>query len=174
MDFSKKNRLGLEDLHHILRSVIFPDNVPAKQRFNLTKDDYEFVHQYMSEFPPESVFPSYDSAEYPDAYVKFLLYGARKEPLPKHIRIFNKVGDAYGQLIDAAYIADFGRNIEFFLSATIYCNSDGVINDDNYDYDTIGLPFMKNLGQVIYNYELQRKRAFTPNLSSLKITYNKD
>jgi len=174
MDFSKKNRLGLEDLHHILRSVIFPDNVPAKQRFNLTKDDYEFVHQYMSEFPPESVFPSYDSAEYPDAYVKFLLYGARKESLPKHIRIFNKVGDAYGQLIDAAYIADFGRNIEFFLSATIYCNSDGVINDDNYDYDTIVLPFMKNLGQVIYNYELQRKRAFTPNLSSLKITYNKD
>ena len=174
MNFSKKNRLSLEDLHHILRSVIFPDDVPAQQRFNLTKDDYDFVHQYMSKFPSESVFPSYDSAEYPDAYVKFLLYGARKEPLPKNIRIFNKVGDAYGQLIDVAYIADFDKNIEFFLSATIYCDTDGIINDDTYDYDTIGFPFMKNLGQVIYNYELQRKRAFTPDLSSLKLTYNKD
>jgi beta-lactamase class A len=30
MNFSRKNRVSLEDLHHILRSVIFHDNVPAK------------------------------------------------------------------------------------------------------------------------------------------------
>ena len=110
-------------------------------------------------FPSETIHPSYDSL--PDAYVKFLLYGSQKEPLPKNIRIFNKVGDAYGQLVDVAYITDFDKNIEFFLSATIYCNSNGIINDDTYDYDTIGLPFMKNLGQVIYDYELKRKRTIS-------------
>ena len=173
MDFSKKNRISLEDLHQILRSVIFPDNVPEKQRFNLTKSDYAFVHQYMSQFPPETIYPSYDSINYPDAYVKFLMYGSQKEPLPKNIRIFNKVGDAYGEMIDVAYITDFDRNIEFFLSAAINCNTDGVLNDDKYAYDTIGFPFMKNLGQVIYNYELKRKRAYQPDLSSFKITYDK-
>lgn len=171
MNFSKKNRISLEDLHQILRSVIFPGQVPEKQRFNLTKNDYDFVHQYMSQFPSETIHPSYDSI--PDAYVKFLLYGAQKEPLPKNIRIFNKPGDAYGQMIDVAYITDFDKNIEFFLSAAINCNTDGVLNDDKYDYDTIGLPFMKNLGQVIYNYELKRKKAFQPDLSSFKITYDK-
>ena len=173
MDFSKKNRISLEDLHQILRSVIFPDNVPEKQRFNLTKSDYAFVHQYMSQFPTETIYPSYDSINYPDAYVKFLMYGSQKEPLPKNIRIFNKVGDAYGEMIDVAYITDFDRNIEFFLSAAINCNTDGVLNDDKYAYDTIGFPFMKNLGQVIYNYELKRKRAYQPDLSSFKITYDK-
>lgn len=171
MNFSKKNRISLEDLHHILRSVIFPGQVAEKQRFNLTKDDYDFVRHYMSQFPSETIHPSYDSI--PDAYVKFLLYGAQKEPLPKNIRIFNKTGDAYGEMIDVAYITDLDKNIEFFLSAAINCNTDGVLNDDKYDYDTIGLPFMKNLGQVIYNYELKRKKTFQPDLSSFKITYDK-
>ena len=29
----------------------------------------------------------------------------------------------------------------FFLAATIYTNSDGVLNDDAYDYDEVALPF---------------------------------
>ncbi|MEO8569258.1 MAG: serine hydrolase, partial [Ginsengibacter sp.] len=119
MDFSKKNRIALEDLHYILRSVIFPESVPENKRFNLSDSDYAFVLHYMSQFPAETIYPSYDSLNYPDAYGKFLLYGSQKEPLPKHIRIFNKEGDAYGELIDIAYIIDFDRNIEFFLSAAI-------------------------------------------------------
>ena len=173
MDFSKKNRLSLPDLHSIIRSVIFPESVDPEKRFDLTQDDYAFVHKYMSGFPSESVYPAYDTAEYNDAFVKFLLYGSQKEPLPKNIRIFNKVGDAYGQLIDAAYIIDLDKNIEFFLSATIYCNSNGILNDDTYDYETIGLPFMKNLGQVIYDYESKRKKKNEPDLSSFKIEYDK-
>ncbi|MDQ6904386.1 MAG: class A beta-lactamase-related serine hydrolase [Bacteroidota bacterium] len=173
MDFSKKNRISLQDLHYILRSAIFPADVAEDRKFNLIDSDYVFLHQYMSEFPSESIYPSYDSTNFPDAYGKFLLYGSTKNPLPKNIRIFNKVGDAYGQLTDVAYITDFDKNIEFFLSATIYCNADGIINDDKYDYDTIGLPFMKNVGQALYNFEVARKRTYPPDLSSFKLTYDK-
>ena len=173
MNFSKKNRVSLEDLHQILRSVIFPNNVPGKQRFDITESDYAFLHHYMSQFPGETIYPSYDSINYPDAYAKFLLYGSQKEPLPKNIRIFNKVGDAYGQLIDIAYIADFEKNIEFFLSAAINCDVDGIVNDDKYAYDSIGFPFMKNLGQVLLDFEAKRKRPYQPDLSSFKINYDK-
>lgn len=127
----------------------------------------------MSQFPGESIFPGYDSTNYPDAYGKFLLYGSRKEPLPKNIRIFNKEGDAYGELLDIAYIVDLDKNIEFFLSAAINCNTNGIINDDNYAYDTLGFPFMKNLGEVIYNYESKRKKQYQPDLSSFRINYDK-
>lgn len=173
MNFSKKNRICLEDLHQILRSVIFPGNVPLKQRFNLTENDYDFLHKYMSEVPSESTYPPYDSADYQDAYGKFLLYGSTKDPLPKNIRIFNKIGDAYGQMLDIAYIVDFDKNIEFFLSAAINCNTDGIVNDDKYAYDSIGFPFMKNLGQVMYNYEAKRKKKYEPDLSAFKLTYDK-
>ena len=173
MNFSKKNRISLEDLHNILRSVIFPNTVVEKQRFNLMPDDYKFIWKYMSQFPPETLYPPYDSAAYYDAYGKNLLYGSQKGSLPKNIRIFNKEGDAYGHLLDIAYIVDFDKKIEFFLSAEIYCNKDGVMNDDKYDYETIGYPFMKNLGKVIYDYEAGRNKAYLPDLSSFKMVYDK-
>ncbi len=172
MDFSKKNKITLEELNQVLTSVIFPEAVPATQRFNLTEDDRRFLLQYMSQLPSESVYPFYDSSYY-DAYVKFLLYGSEEGALRKNVRIFNKVGDAYGQLTDVAYIVDFEKNIEFMLSATIYCNEDGILNDDKYDYEKIGFPFMKNLGRAVYQHEVGRKRNFKPDLSSLIFTYNK-
>ena len=125
----------------------------------------------MSMTETESKYPYYDTINYWSNYVKFLLYGAEKNKPDPDIRIFNKVGDAYGFLTDVAYIADFKNNIEFMLSATIYCNSDGIFNDDKYDYDTIGYPFMKNLGRIFYNYELKRKRKHIPDLSPMKFDY---
>jgi hypothetical protein len=59
------------------------------------------------------------------------------------------------------------------LSATIYCNSDGILNDDLYDYESVGLPFMKHLGQVIYDHELKRERKIIPDLSHLVFAYDK-
>lgn len=175
MDFSAKNRISLEDLHNIIISVIFPDKVPASQRFNITEDDRRFVLQYLSEWPTESRFPPYsaDTATYPPAYSKFLLMGGGKGPAPQNIRLFSKSGDAYGHMLDIAYIVDFKNKTEFFLSAVIYCNSDGILNDDRYDYDSIGYPFMKNLGQVIYDYELKREKKIQPDLSSFMFNYDK-
>jgi beta-lactamase class A len=172
MDFSRKNRISLEDLHQILRSVIFPQSVPPAQRFNLRDEDYPFLYQYLSEYPGEAAYPSYDTTTYWDAFGKFLYWGAGKGSLPRRqIRIFNKEGDAYGFLTDISYFMDPDKGVEFMLSATIYCNSDGVLNDDQYDYDTVGLPFMKNLGHVIYSYELQRPKTRIPDLSGWRMTY---
>ncbi len=175
MNFSTKNRISLPDLHNILLSIVFPEKVASSQRFNITLDDRNFMLKYMSQLPTESTFPPYsaDSITYWPAYCKFLLYGSEAGDFPKNIRIFNKVGDAYGQLTDVAYIVDFDKKIEFFLSATIYCNSDGILNDDKYDYDTIGYPFMKQLGEVIYQYEAERKRNIEPDLSNLIFKYDK-
>jgi len=172
MNFSTKNNIALADLHQVLLSLVFPNAVSASQRFNLTDVDRRFVLQYMSQLPSESVYPTYDSSYY-DAYVKFILFGSEKGSLPKNIRIFNKVGNAYGQLTDVAYIVDFEKKLEFMVSATIYCNSDETLNDDKYDYDNIGYPFMKNLGKILYDYEVKRKRNFLPDLSSLIFTYDK-
>lgn len=76
-------------------------------------------------------------------------------------------------MIDVAYVVDLDKKIEFFLSAAINCNTDGIVNDDKYDYETIGYPFMKNLGKVIYDLEAGRRRLHLPDLSIFKIPYDK-
>ena len=167
LNFSDKNRIYLSDLTHILKSVLFFDQTPPSQRFNLTTEDRKFLLHYMHTLPTESQYPTYDSVNFWPNYCKFLYTGSEIGPFPNNLKIFNKVGDAYGFLLDIAYIMDPEKKVEFMLSAVIYCNSDGIINDSKYDYDSVGYPFYKNLGQLIYNYELQRKKAFLPNFAPL-------
>ncbi len=172
-DFTGKNFFALEDQQMILRAVMFPEAVEERQRFNLAADDYPFLYQYMSQLPRETPFPHYDPATYYDSYCKFLLAGDQRTTFPKSVRIFNKVGDAYGYLLDNAYIADFDKGIEFMLSAVIYVNSDGILNDNKYDYSTVGIPFLANLGRVVYDYERRRKRPRKPDLSRFRVVYDK-
>ncbi|TAF52926.1 MAG: hypothetical protein EAZ62_05365 [Sphingobacteriia bacterium] len=156
--FATKNRVYLPDLHHMLQSVMFPEQTPKKKRFNLTPDQLALVKKYMGIFPRESDFPHYDSTEYYDAYCKFLYYGSERGTKDHSMQIYNKVGDAYGFLIDVTYVVDTAHQVEFLLSATIHCNADGIFNDGKYEYESVGYPFMKALGQAVYAHELKRKK----------------
>ena len=171
IDFTKVNNLPLQDMQQILQSILFPLSVSPKQRFNLTKDDYDFLKRYLSQYPSETNYPKYDTTQYFDSYVKFYFQDSLHHDMPSTIRVFNKVGWAYGFLTDVSYVVDFNNNIEFMLTATVYVNSDEILNDDKYDYETIGHPFMYQLGQTIYNYELTRTRKYKPDLSDFKINY---
>ncbi|HEY8930301.1 MAG TPA: serine hydrolase [Mucilaginibacter sp.] len=171
-DFTEKNVYTIADMQMVLKRLLFPETFPAGQRFNLTRDQYNFIYRYMSMFPGESVKPTYHRPDYYPAYCKFLFYGGDSTAvINPEIRIFNKVGDSYGYDIDNAYIIDPKHNVEFILTAVVQSNEDGIYNDDKYEYATVCLPFMKNLGQVIYQYELKRVKKFQPNLSKFRFIY---
>lgn len=174
-DFTLKNAFPLAAQHEFLQRLMLPEAFPKKKQFNLTQEDYAFLYQYMSQYPTETRYPNYlmDSTFYP-TYCKFIFYGANKnEPIHKNLRIFNKVGDAYGFLLDNAYVVDFENQIEFMVSAVILCNEDEIFNDDLYDYDRIGFPFLKQLGREIHAYELKRPKKYPPKLDHLKINYER-
>lgn len=166
-DMRSKNWFALADMEKMLRAVLFPEAVPPQNRFFLTPDDYKFLWHYMGIFPRECDFPKYDSVYY-DGYVKFFLFGDSKTRQSGKIRVFNKAGEAYGTLTDVAYIVDFENDVEFVLAATLLCNPDGVFNDDKYDYDKAGFPFLAGLGRRVYEFELKRNRKVKPDLSKFR------
>lgn len=172
MDFTKHNNIGLESLLDMVKTVMFPKSMPKRKQFNLTDSDYYFLRKYMSQFPGETNYPKYDKEKYFDSYVKFFFNDSTHINMPDNVRVFNKVGWSYGFMTDASYIVDFDNNIEFLLAATIYANEDEVINDGIYEYDTVAHPFLYQLGQTVYNYELRRGRKFIPDLSEFKIVYD--
>jgi hypothetical protein len=149
-DFSNSNYMSIEDLQNILKSILFPEAVPEKMHFNLTKEDYSFLKQYMCMYPRESKLCSPDL---PDNYMKYFMYGDSNGHIPDNIKIYNKIGRSLGYLIDNAYIHDTENNIEFLLTAVIYANENEIFNDEKYEYKEISLPFFTHLGQSIYNYE---------------------
>jgi len=173
-DFTYKNFYPLTTQQAVLRALLFPSSVEPMQRFDISEADRRFVLQYMSQLPHETVYPAYykDTMLY-DTYTKFLLLGNDRDRLPAAIRIFNKSGNAYGYLVDNAYVVDFEHGVEFMLAAVINTNVDGIYNDGVYAYDSLGFPFMKELGQLVYHYELKRKRVHVPDLSQFSLTYDR-
>ena len=156
-DFTMKNFYNLKDMEGTLQRIILPDFFPTNQRFDITADDYEFLKKSMSDLPKTYKFYQNDTTYY-DSYVKFLMFGDNKAPMPENIKIYNKVGNAYGYLIDCAYIEDTSKDIGFFLTAVIHVNKNKIYNDGKYEYNEIGLPFLAKLGKVVYEYELKNKK----------------
>jgi hypothetical protein len=167
-----KNAFSISDQQAMLRKLIFPEAFPKHEQFNLKKEDYKLIYTYMSMLPTESDFPGYDVQEFWPTYAKMLFYGREKNALlDPNIRIFNKYGDSYGFIIDNSYFADFKNNVEFFLTAVIQSNEDGIYNDGKYEYESVCFPFLKNLGRAIYRFELDRKRHNQPDLSKFRFNY---
>jgi len=153
-NFSKKNRISINDLEGILKRIVFPEIFEAEERFGLLEEDYEFLQYWMSRNTLESNDPDYSNdPDLYDSYVKFFIYGDQKGTMTDEVRIFNKVGDAYGTLTETAYIQDRASAIEFLLTATVHVNENQIFNDNIYEYDSIGFPFMAGLGRAILNYE---------------------
>ncbi|MEL6305675.1 MAG: serine hydrolase [Bacteroidota bacterium] len=154
-DFSLKNHYPIETQHNVLKRIMFPEQFEQQERFGLSEDQLDFLHTAMHTLPSAQ---GYDTETYYDSYVKFFLFGDNTEPMPKSIKIYNKVGYAYGTLTDCAYIQDTENNVDFLLTATILVNSDGIFNDDAYEYDEIGIPFLAQLGREIHQLEIERKK----------------
>lgn len=173
-DFSNANRILLQHIHQCMMAIFFPKQMPKNLQFNLTQDDLNLLRKYLGINPEESEDPKYDTGEYWPAYNNYFFYGQNKNAkiLP-YVRIFNKVAMAYGFLSESAYIADFKNKREFFLSATIYVNKDGILLDNKYDYADVGMPFLQNLSLLIYKHELKRKLKYQPEFSELEGLFEK-
>ncbi|MCU0386275.1 MAG: serine hydrolase [Flavihumibacter sp.] len=167
-DFTTHNRMPLRDLQQVLQSFLFPSSVPERQRFRLSDETRKLMLDAISELPSESRFPVFDTTEFFDSYSKFFLYRDGKRKVPDHIRIYNKTGWSYGYLIDVAYVLDKSRNREFMLSGVIYVNSDGILNDNRYEYDSIGYPFFREIGEILLTRPVPPVSAITRGDSARK------
>lgn len=169
-NFEGMNECSLPDIHLILQKLITqsPD-------LKITKDDWNFLMRHAALYPKEGENTHYFGKTYFDSYKKYFIYGDSKKSITnENIRIFNIVGQSYGFMSDCAYIVDFENNIEFMLSAALYANEDEVINDGRYDYNSIALPFLAELGRSILKYEQSKPKPENKVfLSPLKAMFSK-
>lgn len=169
LDFSAKNFMNLPEQHELLKRIIFPKNYAKEEQFILSESDYQFLYREMSILPRQSDYPRFqDYDKHYDGYCKFFLYGDTKDKIPGNLKIFNKVGLAYGFVIDNAYIIDIKNNVEFLLTAVIYSNPNETMNDDDYDYEKTSIPFLASLGRKIYDLELKRYKKVLPDFQLFK------
>jgi hypothetical protein len=107
--------------------------------------------------PRDSDDPPYDEATHYDGYARWFLVGDGKQRYPDGIRALSKSGMAYGYLSEVAYLQDRDSGAECMLAAAIHVNRDGIYNDDQYEYESIGMPFLAALGRAVLDVEREAR-----------------
>lgn len=153
MEFSYHNTFPLADQSRLLSALVFPESVEPARRLRLAPGDREWLLEVMAQYPRECRETADESLkQLPDDHVKPLLSWS-PQPIRASLRCHNKMGQAYGFLSDNAYIKDQEKEIEFFLSAVIHVNANEIYNDDRYEYEVLGRPFLAALGQALHAFE---------------------
>lgn len=160
-DFSTANFLPLEDAHAMLLRLAFPEATRRSQRWALSATTRLSLLRITGLFPRESPLlatGTHAPAAFGDGYAKFFVVGDR-DAAPRGFRSFGKTGEAFGHQGETALLTDADGQCEVLVSANVYANADGVLNDDRYEYDTVSRPFLAALGRAALAAERERPRA---------------
>jgi len=169
-DFTYSNYLPLNNIHSMLQRLLFHNYLPEKNRFNITNADRDFLVKHLGMYPREAGYPRYDPKKFDDSFKKYFIYGNKVKQIDSDsMRVFNMIGYSYGFLVDCAYIINYKTKTEFMLSSVLYTNSRNSFGSGSYEYESVGIPFLKELSLELYKHESQRKKGYSPDLSEFDI-----
>lgn len=153
MDFAGRNGITLVDLQNLLVKVVRPDVDLPGAPLRLTPEHRALLVGALTEYPRESADPRYPAKDYPDDYCKFLLPGVRRvfpatEP-GRRVEITGKIGRAYGFTVENCALRNPATGRTVFVTAVLYTNADGVLNDDRYEYAEVADSVLADLGELV-------------------------
>lgn len=139
LSFATKNYVSLHELQKVNISLLFTDR-PEAARLGLSDAQRKHLIAAMT------------------SQLKNMKHAAEHGPFTpgvvevlkaNRVRYVSKSGRAYGFHLENAYIEDTVTKRGFFVTATVYANPDGVMNDDDYAYEEISKPLLASLGAIL-------------------------
>lgn len=158
MSFFYKNRIGLYDLQTLLARIVRPDLEFEGAAFDISEAQRALVIEALKTYPGDSQNPRYDRTKFPDDYAKFFLPGLTRVIPKAELELSGKVGLGYGFALDTSYVLDKRSGRGFFLVAAIYADSDGTVNDEKYDYESVALPWLADVAEIVASDVLARAK----------------
>lgn len=146
MSFQDKNRVSLQDLQDLLVKVVRPDLGGTLE--GVSPEARTVLEDALRTLPSESKSPSFDPAQYPDLAQKPFLAGAMRVLPRERLHVYGKGGRALGFSVENSYVVDRKTGRGYFLTAAVYTNEDGVMNDDVYNYG-VATAFLVDLSEAL-------------------------
>lgn len=149
MSFAEKNAMKLRDLQDTLVRIMRPELLARGAKTDpAAADDLAYLRHTLGTLPSQSGLPGYDRNIVADYQLIPFFRGIERVRPRGRFDIYSKVGQAYGFVVENAYVVDKETSRAFFLTAAIYANPNEVVNDDKYAYDTIAFPVMADVAEV--------------------------
>jgi hypothetical protein len=137
MSFAEKNFTSLRDLQRLMIALVLPSN---ERDLGLSSAQREHLVRSMTTSPKDRRHAAEHSPLAP---------GVLDALGHERIRYVGKSGRAYGFHLENAYVENRDTGRAFFVTATVYANPDGVLNDDDYAYDELSRPLLASLGSAL-------------------------
>jgi hypothetical protein len=145
LSFANKNAMRLRELQDTMVRIMRPDLVADS---SLSAADREYLQKALGTYPSESGLAGYDRNVVADYQHNPLLRGIERVRPRSKVKVYSKVGQAFGFLVANTYVVETETNRAFFLAAVVFANPDDVMNDDLYAYDTIAFPALADVGEA--------------------------
>ncbi|MBU6414392.1 MAG: serine hydrolase [Planctomycetes bacterium] len=140
LDFSLKNRFDLVSAVEVLNRI-------GKREFRLTERQWNLIDRAMTTPPMECALPVYSSAEWMSERFKPMMRGLLAVRPAEEWTMGNKIGEAYGFSSDMATICHIPSGRVAHVAASIWCCASGILNTDEYEYESIGRPYLALVGK---------------------------
>ncbi|MGE3174538.1 MAG: hypothetical protein AB7O97_18045 [Planctomycetota bacterium] len=141
MSFAEKNAIALRHLQDLLLALVRPrlcEAAGVRGFPALRDDDRAQLVQWITVAPAGPADPDNPIAA-----------GTARVVPKEHLRVRSKSGRAYGFAIENTEVLDLRTGRAWFLSAALYANPDGILNDDAYAYEETADPFLRDLAETI-------------------------
>jgi beta-lactamase class A len=152
MSFEGKNRISLADLQDLLVKVTRPDLAPGPSPRLGDREKRVLSGALSANLVARGIQRS--DLKRAESVHKPFLAGIERVVPRESIRIYNKAGQAYGFVVDNAYVVDERTGRSFYLTAVMHTNANGRMGDDAYDYEHVTTPAFADLAEIVARSEL--------------------
>ena len=145
-DLNYSIEIPLDEINEMLVRFEHPELFEKSEQWNIRTKDAAELNTMMMAFPNEMNHPKkYADNKYKFAEIDFSDYSHRNS---------SKIGLSYGFTSEVLHYVNVKEKVDFFLSVSLYTNANDIVNDGDYEYETVARPFIASLYKLLYAYEL--------------------
>ena len=102
---------------------------------------------------------SREEAKFKNGFLtNYFFYGSNQNAKEiEGLKITNMVGLSHGFLSEIALVEDEKTNSSYIIGAVVYTNKNGIVGDGIYEYEKVGLPYLKELSLLVHQKATGRK-----------------
>lgn len=146
-DLNYHIEIPLEQIHRMMMVLYYPGQFSDTEQWNVRSEDLTFIQDVLGMYPSEiKTKKSLRNFDY--KYVRNVEKTAEG-------RTFGKLGLSYGFASETVYLPSEAVGNGVLISYSVYVNSNDIVNDGEYDYETVARPFAEKLGEKIIDWHNQ-------------------
>lgn len=150
-DLNYNLEIPLQEANEMLIRLKYPNQFSESEKWNIREGDRAQILRMMQLFPNEINNPFRPKVlKYNDNKYKYALVGEYETEF--EVRTTSKIGLSYGFTTEIMHFRIDEYNLEFFMSVSIYTNANDIVNDGDYEYESVARPFIFALSRALCSY----------------------